>query len=226
LNLYGFNYNNPSHYVDILGRNPTPVQGGFGFSGWNYTDKNGKKWPEDGSFKDRAGGRDHSGVGGGPTGKDMIEHMKELTKQNCCIKDYRIAGHGWGKGRGDGIPSHHPGSEEGFNLDKTTGRPSANGDVRDVNDLKNEMGSGAIKFCKPCTISIFSCRISDAFIQGLAQATGCKVTASGGACRRNPSGSGWETNADKTGDINQFRQSDGGAAPIDAGRTFTPPLFP
>jgi hypothetical protein len=113
-----------------------------------------------------------------------------------------------------------------LNLDKTKGRESKNGNVRDVNDLKKEIESGAIKFCKPCTISIFSCRVSDAFIQGLAQVTKCKVTGSGGPCRRNPNGPGWETNADKEGDSGQFRQSDGGAAPRDVGKTFTPPLFP
>lgn len=224
-NLYDFVWNNPSGWVDVLGRNPIPVQGGFGFHGWTFTDEQGKVWPEDGNFEDRAGGRENSNVGGGETGKDMLEHMKNLTKNNCCLQDYRIAGHGWGSGRGDGVPSYHPGDEEGFNLDKTKGRPSANGDVRDVNDLKNEISKGSIKFCRPCTISIFSCRISDAFIQGLAQATGCKVTAAGGACRRNPNGAGWESNADKPGDSNKFRQSNGGTVPVDAEHIFIPPLY-
>jgi len=157
----------------------------------------------------------------------MLEHLKKLSKEECCIKDYRIAGHGWeGPGDGDGIPSAHPGDEEGFNLDKKTGRPSKDGDVRDVSDLKKEIDGGSIKFCKPCTISIFSCRVSDAFIQGLAKATGCKVTTAGGACQRNPNGGGWRSNADKEGDSNQFRQSDGGGAPSDVGHIFNPPLFP
>ena len=223
-NLYGMCYNNPLAYVDRLGRDPTPVQGGFGVSGWPVHGQPGKN--EDGNFKDRAGGRENENVGGGATGKDLLAHLKKLSKENCCIKDYRIAGHGWASGDGDGIPSAHDKDEEGFNLDKKTGRPSKDGDVRDVNDLQKEIDGGSVKFCKPCTISIFACRVSDAFIQGLAKATGCTVTTAGGACRRNTSGAGWESNADETGDSNQFRQSDGGAPATDVGHTFTPPLFP
>lgn len=97
--------------------------------------------------------------------------------------------------------------------------------MRDIGDLKGEMSKGTIKFCKPCSISIYACRVSDAFIQGLASATGCKVTASGGACQKNPNGGGWVTNPDNPGDSNQFRESDGGP-PVDVGHTFQPPLFP
>lgn len=229
LNLYEMCYNNMHAYVDRLGWEPvqpTPVKGGFGFSGWTDHDS-GKS--DDGNFKDRAGGRENTNVGSGLTGKDLFEHMKMLTKNNCCILDFRIAGHGWANspnGRGDGIPSSHAGDEEGFNLDKTTGRPSTDGDVRDLKDLESEKAKGTIRFCLECTISIFACRISDGFIRELARISGCKVTAAAGACRKNLHGTGWESNADFPGDTNQFRQSDGGSEPTDAGHIFTPPPIP
>ncbi len=217
---YEYAYNSPIFRVDILGLN---VQGGFAFSGWDLGGYN-----EDKFFKDRAGGRNNPNVGLGSSGTDLLSHLENLSKQekDCCIKDFRIAGHGWGS-HNDGIPSSSENFESGFVLDKSDQDNYSPFDnkVADINDLSAKITDGSIKFCKQCTISIYACRMSDAFIEALGRATGCTVTASGGACRENQKGDGWETNADKKGDINQFRKSVAGAKAKNAGRIHVPIPF-
>ena len=98
INLYGFVYNSPLNWFDILGWAPKAVNGGFGFTG--FKDKQGNS--QDGFFKDMAGGRNHANVGSGATGKDLINHMASLSKDNCCIDVYRIGSHGGSSGIGGG----------------------------------------------------------------------------------------------------------------------------
>ena len=211
-------YNSSISNWDRLGLN---VQGGFAFSGWDIAGP-----LEDGFFQDRAGGRNNPNVALGESGNDLLSHLEKLSQENCCIKDFRITGHGWDS-HNDGIPSSSPNEENGFVLDKKDqdSHSTFGEGVADVKDLSDRITSGTIRFCKKCTISIYACRISDAFIEGLARATGCTVTASGGACRKNPKGAGWETNADEEGDTNQFRKSEGGGAATNAGHVHVPVLF-
>ncbi len=219
INLYGFVFNSPISWIDVLGNAPKSVSGGGGFTGWE--DDKGNS--ETGVFKDRAGGRNNSNVTDINVGQDIINHLKKLSKQkpNCCVKSYTLSGHGWAEGRGPGVPSSGS-PEEGFVEDKK-GFPGAGKGIADLSDLTAAISSGDIKFCKPCTINVYACRIADSFIQKLASATGCKVTASAGACRVKPgTNNTWQTNADKPGDSNQFRESDGGKPVQDVGQTFNP----
>lgn len=98
-------------------------------------------------------------------------------------------------------------------------------DVADVNELTQKISNGSINFCQNCTISIYSCRISDAFIEGLGKATGCTVTGSAGACKMNDAGAGWVTDANKAEDLNQFRKSVAGKPATNAGHIHVPVLF-
>jgi len=124
----------------------------------------------------------------GKTGDDFLNHVKNLSK-NCCIENLIISGHGWAKGRGSGVPSSGI-PEEGFVLSKTVGTYGAG--ARDISDLRGAIDGGTIKFCNPCRISIYACRISDQFIKSLSEVTGCTVTAAGGSCSTGVGG-GWTT---------------------------------
>lgn len=120
MNLYSFVENGGVNSWDYLGKASFAVDGGFGFTG--FKDKTKAKNSQDGFLRDKAGGRNNKNVGFGATGRDLLNHMKELNVENCCIRKYRIASHGgtaWG-----GIASADKG-RNGFYLDASS-RPYQN----------------------------------------------------------------------------------------------------
>ena len=207
INLFSYSINRPNSLSDSFGL----ISGGFAFS--NYPG-------EEGFFKDRAGGRNNPNVGDGDSGKELLDHLKKISS-SCCIDSYLIAGHGWAGRRGPGVPSSGV-PEEGFLQNKSGRRTGSN--ARDINDLIANIGNGSIKFCSGCTISIYACKISSQFIQSLSAATGCKVTAAGGACKLGSSG--WETGRrtiqDPSYESNNFWQSTNGNPPVPIGSIFSP----
>jgi len=220
VNLYGFNFNNPYYYYDYLGQAPRPVDAGSsipnGTSGAN-------------NLFDRVAGGERT-----ESGKEMLEHLIEKSKNNCCVKTWTIAGHGWassdstpgdndndhkgnGNGTGPGVPGVANGS--GFYTDGHGGVDPAAGGAT-VRDLARAMSfvTGGINFCKPCTIQIHSCRISAQFTQQLAQTTGCKVVSAASSCKpndRDPNKwdsvpGNWAEKSSQGGGNSGFQQSDGG----------------
>ncbi len=139
----------------------------------------------------------------------------------------RIAGHGlrghWGWR--SGMPSSSKGEENGFVNNEFEFSDNVGQSITDISDLKWYMGRKEIVFCKHGTISIFACRIDKGLIQALAAQTKCRVTGSGGACRRRVGGAGWETNADMKGDSGEFWTSDAGGEPYPSGKYHIPVLF-
>lgn len=229
-NLTSFVLNNPVNYFDILGLQagtgnpppappppPSPVNGGAGANGWKDSSGNS----EDGYFEDQAGGRDNPNVGGFNNGKELLDQMENLSKNNCCIKNFKIASHGRGSSR-PSIPSSEEGSN-GFygNGDTEFGTHGPNG--RTTDDLKKAITDGKIKFCGECSIEIYGCNLSP-ITQPLSAATGCNVVAAGGFC--SPKGNGWFSDDYQQGNGpgDQWYQSTGGGAPtpIPGGPVYVP----
>jgi hypothetical protein len=117
VNLYGFVGNDGIDWIDVLGTEKRCVDAGFYFKGWKTSDFNNEIDEEDrvsqnGCFQQMAGGN-HKNVAGGEGGKDLINHLKSLSKDNCGIKILRISGHGGPRGLGSSLEG-----SEGFYLDK------------------------------------------------------------------------------------------------------------
>ena len=106
-----------------------------------------------------------------------------------CLKNVYILSHAWGYQ--SWIGTYHDG---GVYSDGVGGGPNDSGfygkrsstdhaDARSVNDLKNEITAGNIKFCKACNITLTGCRVSStgSFAKSLAQVTGCEIIAASGA---------------------------------------------
>jgi hypothetical protein len=215
VNVYGFCYNNPLGFVDYLGWNPTPVNTG------SYVPATAPS--ETSHFQDVSdASSDPSHSYQSNTGQQMIDQLKNESKNNCCVKTWTIAGHGWrsdadasGNVRppGSGIPGNQSGPNgAGLYLnDSYRGMDQKNGGAS-LDGLQREIGAGNIKFCKPCTVQIHSCYISDAFILQMASVTGCKVIAAGGKCsgggdkRRWRSGPTDHPKDDQATPQNGFRQ--------------------
>ena len=221
LNLYGMCFNDPLNYYDYLGRDPKPVSGGA-------STNNGSTPSQNNLFQDVAD-KGAGGKGKGkqtPTGDDMLNYFKELSKDNCCIKKLTIAGHGWhGPADGPGIPGSGDGT--GFYEDGAAGDPWAKDpSSARMSDLQNDINNGDTKFCKPCEIKIHACNISSSFAESLGRTTGCKVTYAKGICsprdnnKKWHSGVGDEPGYDDQG--NGFWQSNGGAPSTPIGNTTTP----
>jgi len=118
------------------------------------------------------------------TGQDIINDLKKLTKSadDCCIDKYTIAGHGWRfkPGGGRDLYPGIPGGRDDFGFyESSTGRKK---EVADLADLKKAIDSGDIKFCDPCSIQIYACRIDPSFTAKLSTITGCSVVAASGSC--------------------------------------------
>jgi RHS repeat-associated protein len=102
-NLYLFISNACIAAIDDLGLTPIPVDGGFAWTGWGkdaffrqvagdpYLPKN-----QDGTPNKLS----NPNVGGGVTGDDLIRHLQKLSKDNCCIRNFRIGGHAGPSGMG------------------------------------------------------------------------------------------------------------------------------
>jgi hypothetical protein len=217
LNLYGFVGNDGVDRVDSLGR--------FGIH-----IPNGIKKGENEHFENLAG---EDGVEA-KTGKDIIDALKRETI-DCgdCIKNLVIAGHGWLSSARDeqrsnhGIPGATPGSD-GLYVPSNLRRFKKGPDARSTYDLKKEVDSGAIKFCKPCFIDIYGCRISPHFTKALSKATGCRVRAAEGSC--SPEGNKWRsgaedwderTDSDRVGDL-EWTESTNGSDPKGIGNLIDP----
>lgn len=220
MNLYGMCYNAPLNYIDYLGREPRPVNGGAsadnGSSGQNNL------------FQDVAD-KGAGGAGKGkktPNGDEMLNYFKELSKNNCCIKKLTIAGHGWsGPADGPGLPGKADGSgfyEDGAAGDTWATDPSS----ARMSDLQNDINNGDTKFCKPCEIKIHACNISSSFAESLGKTTGCKVTYAKGICSPRKNNNKWHSGVgDEPGydsKDNGFWQTDGGSPSTPNGNTTTP----
>ncbi len=224
INLTAFVLNNPVNYFDIAGLQaatatpppPRPVNGGAGASG--YTDADGNS--EDGFFEDRAGGRDNPNVGGFRNGKELLDQMKKLSKDNCCIKNFKIASHGRGSDR-PSIPSSEAGAN-GFFAPGDWQHDDRGPNAATTDDVKAAVADGSIKFCKPCLIEIYGCNLSS-LTQPLSAATGCRVVAAGGFC--SPKGNKWFTDDFKQGNgpgDDWYESTDGGPPTSVGGPNYTP----
>jgi hypothetical protein len=216
LNLYGFVLNNPLFWVDYLGWNPTPVDGGASIPNGSSSQNN--------LFDDVAKrGSDKGKNQRVNSGEELLTFLTELSKNSCCIQTLTIAGHGWrGPTDGPGIPGVAGGS--GLYRDGSGWADPANGG-RSIQDLKDSISKGDVKFCSPCTIQIHACSISREFGSDLASATGCRVVAAGGGCDR-PLPNQWRSTA-QTGDngnnpSNEFHESFPNGTQNDIGHTYNP----
>jgi len=88
------------------------------------------------------------------------------------------------------------GNSDGFYLNIQIIKQGGLGkDGRSMSDFQEAIKSGKIKFCCPCTIEIYGCRISNQFIEALGGLTGCDVIATGGSCGKAGSPQ-WESGAE------------------------------
>ena len=231
VNLYGFCYNDAFGWYDFLGRDPkpvTPVVGGA-------TTGNGHSTGQNNLFKDLA----DKGAGGidkgreTPSGDELLDYLRELSKDNCCIKNIIIAGHGWASVAQDGTPAGDgpgiPGKADGSGLYEDG--PDGNAWASDpkaarISELQRDIKDGSTKFCKPCEIKIHACNIASSFAESLGKATGCKVTYAKGVCSPRSKNRKWHSGVgDEPGYDNMdngFWQTDGGAPSVSVGNTITP----
>ncbi len=217
-NLYAFTSNNPINLIDILGL----LDGGFGFA-----------WPgEKGFFMDMAGGRNDPNVTSGDSGKDVLNHLKELTKKlDCddCIREYKIAGHGRHQPRPsmpspkngpNGIfgPSDPEHSVRGPYAISTNDIKTATQKTTSTTGGKQQVIDEEVKFCDDCVIKVYGCNLAP-LTQALSAATGCRVIAAGGYCSPTEDGD-WFTDDWKPGDPgpgDQWYESDNGGTPAPIG---------
>ena len=119
------------------------------------------------------------------TGKDFLNELKRVTKENCgnCINILTIAGHGHSTCMTkNGIPGEDIENDEGFYYDLTNMAYHST-DATDIKNLKREISNRNIVFCKGgCLIQIYGCRIGRLFASELASVTGCNVVYASGSC--------------------------------------------
>jgi RHS repeat-associated protein len=226
INNYVFNLNAPSTYEDPFGLStkeapspppPTPVNLGISVPNGDISQDN---------LFDSVAALQADEWNRNLTGAEMIDSMKKISKNNCCIKKLTIAGHGWSAGgNGNGIPGAIAGSHGLY----TTGFKHDSGGAS-IADLAKEIKEKTIKFCKPCLIQIHSCRISSEFVISLASATGCRVVAAATSCRPLPSNPKlwqsvpgvWKENPRGGGGFSGFRQSNAGGKIENLSETYDP----
>jgi hypothetical protein len=226
LNIYEYVLNDAINYFDYIGNeasssNPRlkPVSGGAGATG--YQDENGSS--QNGFFLDIAGGRNNPNVRGFSNGKELLDQMERLSKNNCCIKTFSIATHGRGSPR-PSLPSSENGPNGFFAPDdkeyQTRGVNS-----RSTEDLQEVVNSKQIIFCKPCLIQFYGCNLVP-LIKELSRITGCRIVAAGGFCSPQKRGSEWLSDdwipGKTSGD--QWYESTGGKppTPIPGGAIYVP----
>ncbi|MHA3691458.1 RHS repeat domain-containing protein [Akkermansia sp. AKK6] len=216
-NLYSFIGNSINIEADLLGLKLNPVKGGVSMG-------NGNNDAENSLFSEIA----LKGVGGKgkkptskttPTGKEFLSYLRELSKNDCCIKQLTIASHGW-LVDGEGLPGK--GDGVGFYSDYYTWNKTE--ESASMKDLKKDIDDNQIKFCKPCSIQIHACRISSSFAKSLGKTTGCSVVYAQGAC--SPRGKKWHSGVGEEDGYNNkengFWKTDGGNDPISIGNIYTP----
>jgi RHS repeat-associated protein len=181
MNLYGFVGNDAINRIDVLGNAPGEV---------GLAMMNGHGTPTETRNQNNTFYRIALlGSGNAPsrafkvnTAEEALVSLATASKasKSCGIKRLTWAGHGWawrvgrGSPQGPGLPGVAHGSglyENGYSETNT----SIGG--RSVDDLREKIGTGAIKFEKPCLIQIHACRISVTFASDLSNATGCSVVA-------------------------------------------------
>jgi len=236
VNLYEAVRNNPMRWYDYLGLDPRPVDGGFGFTG--QQDHPGNNL--DHTWADTAGGPneiDNPNLGQGTSGKEILDHLEKLSKENCCVRRYTIAGHGRGaappeaSGHAPGkssIPSSDFPTENGFYGPGDEYWGAARGPTaRTTDDLKSAIADGKIKFCKPCVIQIHGCNLAG-IVQPLSRVTGCRVIAAGGYCsfgkKRSWASDDYNSENGTKGAGDQFWESTNGSDPMPIGHSFTPQI--
>jgi YD repeat-containing protein len=134
------------------------------------------------------------------SGAELISIMEKRSRNNCCIAELRIHGHGWGSyGADSGLPGSqgsyppgqaptpnpNPGGRLSLGLYNANRDPNAESRAaggRTLADLQQSITAGNIRFCRPCTIRLYFCRIGDNFANALSTITGCTVFASRGIC--------------------------------------------
>jgi len=239
INLYEAHCNNPLKWYDYSGFYPRPVDGGFAFTG----QRDEKKRSLDHSWADAAGGpkeTDNPNLGQGTNGKDILDHLAKLSKENCCVRRYTIAGHG------RHAPLSQAGQVPGKSSIPSTDFPVENGlyargdeywgvpkgpNARTTDDLKKAIADGKIAFCPRCLIQIHACNMAG-LIQPLSEATHCQVIAAGGFCDFSPNkraprdwvSSDYDPTNGFRGAGDQFWQSANGSEPKPIGHTFSPTL--
>jgi len=145
------------------------------------------------------------------TAKEMLEQLEKRSQGNCCIKEWRIHGHGWGTyHKTSGLPGsqgRYPASETpnpnpnpgarlslGLYYELRGERNNRNraGGGRDLADLRALVTAERIVFCKPCKIRLYFCRVGEDFAKKLSSITECRVYYSRGICSpvHTPDGTG------------------------------------
>lgn len=101
--------------------------------------------------------------------EDMVRYLNELAGEYGCISDLCIVAHG-----GVSMPKikKFGGSTGRLKIGKELGLDAL------------RMSLARVKFCKPCSIVLDACKIgnqeNDGQLQGIADSTGCKVSALAG----------------------------------------------
>lgn len=140
-----------------------------------------------GAIKHRAGNAKDA-----PSGKDILTALHVGDGQ--CIKTWMHGQHAWsaaspyGAGVGGGLGGGQKGSGTGFYAKDAAPQPTGAGDGRagggrSLPDLQREINAGTIRFCRPCRIYIYGCRVSTIgdFASQLSTMTGCIVYAGNGS---------------------------------------------
>jgi RHS repeat-associated protein len=191
-NLFVIVFNTlPNDIIDYLGAEPIKVGGACSIHGRG----------DEGQFDSIASSCSENWKAVS-SGEEILSHLKTLTttSKSCCISEYTIAGHGWRyrddtkeRDLGPGVPGG--GTDNGFYQDKTGKQAGA----IDISDLQKAIDAGEIKFCKPCSIQIYSCRVSPSFSASLAKTTGCAVIGAAGSCFMGGDGK-WACGAKNSGE--------------------------
>lgn len=123
------------------------------------------------------------------SGAAILAALVQATGDGNCVRTWMHAQHAWAhdsryaRGHGGGLGSGMDGGGTGMYGTDPGDIDRGNGG-RTVQDLRDAVTGQQIRFCRPCRIYLYGCRIADygTFAAELAAITGCDVYAASGGC--------------------------------------------
>jgi len=182
----------------------------------------------------RAGAGNSHGV---RSGNEIVARLQTTTKGWNCIRKWVHGQHGWGEnsswgrslsgGFGGGLNGNYSGFYGNLGREGEQGEGRKNGG-RDLSDLMSLLDTGKIRFCRPCDIYLYGCKIAEFgdFPARLSKMTGCTVYAAAGGSSTAHSGGKAGTHKDPwRAEKGWYKFSDGqGTSTND--KYLSPPLPP